>query len=76
MFSAVLNFILKMWNTWASLFSDLPQGDPYIAFLVLFALLCMVAALIPKLHVRILRFRGKDLPTDQLERVARVLNIR
>jgi len=76
MFRTVLFAILDLWNAWASMFAWLPQGDPYVAFVVLFALICIAVALLPRMHLRVLRLRGKDLPTDQLERVARVLNIR
>ena len=76
MFGDVLSFFLNLWNAWASLFDALPHGDPYIAFVVLFTIFCLIGWTVPKIQARIQRSRGEDLPFQQLERVARCLNIR
>ena len=46
MFDAFLNIVLGTWDFWCGLFSLLPYGDPYIATVVLFALLAMAAKMV------------------------------
>jgi len=76
MINGIIDFLFSLWSKWASLFAGYPQGDPYIAFVALFSLICIAAALVPKLRLRLDIWRGRDLPDDRWERLARVMNIR
>ena len=76
MISGIIGFLIGLWAKWASLFSGYPQGDPYIAFVVLFSLICIGIALLPKLRLRFDKYRSRGLPDDRWERLARVMNIR
>ena len=46
MFDAFLNIVLGTWDFWCGLFSLLPYGNPYIATVVLFALLAVTAKMV------------------------------
>lgn len=63
-----------IWNAWASLFSSLPQGDPYIAMAVLAAIIGGIVIAVPKI---IDHFDGDGEDREkirQLDRAARCLN--
>jgi len=46
MLYAFQNIVLGIWDLWRGLFALLPYGDPYIASVVLFALVAMAAKMI------------------------------
>ncbi len=43
---AFQNIVIGTWDLWCGLFSLLPYGDPYIATVVLFALLAATAKMV------------------------------
>ncbi len=75
MYAPFIIFVQKLWLGWASIFSPLPYGDPYVAFLALFITLIglITLALNISFHKKsIKKIKNED---DRLETWRKVMNV-
>jgi hypothetical protein len=75
MYTPFVLFIQKIWLGWASIFSPIPYGNPYIAFLVFFIVMICLISLAMNIrikHTASKKFKQED---DRLKVWCKVMNI-
>jgi hypothetical protein len=75
MYTPSVIFLQKMWYMWASIFSPIPYGDPYIAFVALFFVLIGFSALILNINFHRTSMKKYSKNEDRLKTWCKVMNI-
>ncbi len=75
MLSSITHTLQTIWLSWAGLFAGIPNGDPYVAFVALFALLCLAIGVVQKIKWRIRYTRNPELQDDRFKTWCKVNNL-
>ncbi len=75
MFTSSVIFIQKLWLSWANMFNGIPNGNPYVAFIVMFLIISVLIYL--SLNIK-WRFRSRKTifkNKSQIEIIYKVMNL-